>query len=106
MERVAGEKPDALPMHATPADTRTSYATESTAVGNEPVYNKYGSTAAGGLGTAHNTNGTAGYGHQTTTTHIPHTHGANNNTGILHTHGVNNNSGTYQTYNGNPAGTF
>ena len=39
----AAEKPDALPAHQTPADFRTSYATESTAVGGqEPVYNKYG----------------------------------------------------------------
>ncbi|KAH8682906.1 hypothetical protein BGZ60DRAFT_524251 [Tricladium varicosporioides] len=94
MEYAAGEKPDALPLHATPADARASYATESTAVGNDPVYNKYGPTAAGGLGTAHTTNHATGYGHQTTTTtHVPHTHGAND-------------TGTYQNYRNNPTGTF
>ncbi|RDW89179.1 hypothetical protein BP6252_01211 [Coleophoma cylindrospora] len=36
-------KPDALPTHTTPADVRASYATDATAVGNEPVYNKYSS---------------------------------------------------------------
>ncbi|EPE29950.1 hypothetical protein GLAREA_01110 [Glarea lozoyensis ATCC 20868] len=36
------EKPDALPAHTTPAAVRNSYNTESTAVGNEPAYNKYG----------------------------------------------------------------
>lgn len=39
------EKPDVLPAHSTPHDVRNSYNTESTAVGNEPVYNKYGNTA-------------------------------------------------------------
>ncbi|KAL3422626.1 hypothetical protein PVAG01_06782 [Phlyctema vagabunda] len=40
-------KPDALPHHSTLADARTSYATDTTAVGHDqPVYNKYGNTAA------------------------------------------------------------
>lgn len=38
-------KPDSLPTHSTPADVRTSYATDATAVGSEPVYNKYGNNA-------------------------------------------------------------
>lgn len=42
--RTEKHNPDALPVHATPADIRTSYATDATAVapGAEPVYNKYG----------------------------------------------------------------
>jgi len=54
MEYMAGAKdPNALPMHATPADVRTSYATDATAV-NDGV-------AAPGTGVA-------GHGYQTTTT--------------------------------------
>jgi len=44
---LAAEKrhPDALPVHASPADVRASYATDTTAVGTEqPVYSKYGNT--------------------------------------------------------------
>lgn len=67
-EFAAGEKnPDALPAHTSPADVRTSYATDATAVGNEPVLNKYGHTAAPV------STGANGYGYQTnTTTHTPH----------------------------------
>jgi len=78
---MVAEKPDTLPAHQTPADFRTSYATDATAVGQEPVYNKYGSanmTGAGAGGhTAHHTDmpnttapqttGTTN-GHQTQTT--------------------------------------
>jgi hypothetical protein len=67
-EFAAAEKPDALPAHQTPADFRTSYATDATAVGQEPVYNKYGNpsmTGAGGVG------GTTHDGYQTTTTTNP-----------------------------------
>lgn len=42
---------DSLPTHATPADTRASYATDNTMVGPEPVvYNKYGHVGNGGVG--------------------------------------------------------
>ncbi|CAG8976960.1 hypothetical protein HYALB_00010942 [Hymenoscyphus albidus] len=52
------EKPDALPMHATPADARMSYATESTA-----VTDRYGNPVApSSVGTGWQT---------TTTTHVP-----------------------------------
>ncbi|KAG0648393.1 hypothetical protein D0Z07_5303 [Hyphodiscus hymeniophilus] len=66
------EKPDALPAHQTPADFRTSYATDATAVGQEPVYNKYGGstmTGGGGHNAVPQTNGvTHGHHTQTTTT--------------------------------------
>jgi hypothetical protein len=39
------QKPDALPQHTTPDDIRPSYATDTTAVGYEPVQQKYGPTA-------------------------------------------------------------
>jgi hypothetical protein len=71
-EFAAAEKPDALPAHQTPADFRTSYATDTTAVGNEPVYNKYGnnSTNMTGAGAVPQTTGHMGTtnGYQTTTT--------------------------------------
>ena len=64
----AAEKPDALPAHQTPADFRTSYATDTTAVGHEPVYNKYGNTnMTGGVGGIPHTTGTTN-GYQTTAT--------------------------------------
>ncbi|KUJ11421.1 uncharacterized protein LY89DRAFT_565821, partial [Mollisia scopiformis] len=65
------KNPDALPTHATPADVRHSYATDATAVGNEPPINKYGNAGAYGnqtggvVGTGAVNNGT---GYQTTTT--------------------------------------
>ena len=69
---AAAEKPDVLPAHQTPADFRTSYGTDSTAVAHEPAYNKYGNTSmtgAGGLGAApQSTSTTHGYRTQTTTT--------------------------------------
>lgn len=47
--------PDALPPHTDPSEVRDSYATESTAVGDQVPYNKYGHTApVGGVG-HHNT---------------------------------------------------
>lgn len=72
------ENPDALPTHTTPAAMRDSYATEETHVGShagEPVFDKYGNTAApqqtgyatttqtyqpyaGGAAQNHNTTGT------------------------------------------------
>jgi hypothetical protein len=76
-----GAKPDALPMHATPADTRHSYATESTAVGTqqEPTYLKYGPNATGGGGMMHQN----GY-QTTTTTHVPsQAYSGNNTTGTF-----------------------
>jgi hypothetical protein len=72
---------DALPTHATPADFRTSYATDTTAIGaGEAPLNKYGNVTS--------------YGHQTATT--THTPGAAND-GYVRTH---------QPYNNNPTGTF
>ncbi len=80
---------------------RTSYATDATAVGNEPVVNKYGNSAgygnainmpasAGAVGSGANGygNGNRGYGYQTTTTtHTP--------------------AGGYKAYNpNNTTGTF
>lgn len=50
---IAVEKrhPDSLPLHATPAAARTSYQTDATAVGPEPVVlNKYGHIGNGGVG--------------------------------------------------------
>ena len=85
------KNPDALPPHATPADVRTSYATDATAVGNEGPVDKYGKAA--GYGNTAGYGHTAGYGnsnarahgHQaggvmhgangyqaTSTTHVPH----------------------------------
>lgn len=38
--------PDSLPTHSTPADVRTSYQTDNTAVGTEPIaHHKYGQEA-------------------------------------------------------------
>jgi hypothetical protein len=68
------KNPDALPTHSTPADVRTSYATDATAVGNEAPYSKYGNTTygnqTGGVVGSGAVNGT-GY-QTTTTTHVPH----------------------------------
>jgi hypothetical protein len=65
-EYLAAEKnPNSLPVHATPADVRTSYATESTAVGDSGAYNKYGNTTP-----AVAQGGTGGY-QTTTSTHVP-----------------------------------
>ncbi|KAE8443381.1 hypothetical protein EG329_001940 [Mollisiaceae sp. DMI_Dod_QoI] len=89
------KNPDALPTHATPADVRTSYATDATAVGNEPIINKYGNTAAYGNQTGGIVGGgprpVSGSGYQTTTTtHIPHD-------GYTRNH---------QPYNANPTANF
>jgi len=75
---MAAEKPDALPMHTTPNAVRDSYATESTAVGTEPAYNKYGNTSAPVATSGQQTGYTT-----TTTTHSPYVsegHGYGNNT--------------------------
>jgi len=56
------KNPDALPVHTAPSAIRDSYATDTTAVGNEPAYNKYG---PGGVPQQ------TGYTTQTTT-HTPH----------------------------------
>jgi hypothetical protein len=64
---AADKNPDALPVHTSPTDVRTSYATDATAVGNEPITSKYGNTAPVSSGA----NGAYGY-QTTTTTHIPH----------------------------------
>jgi hypothetical protein len=74
---------DTLPTHATPADMRNSYATDTTAVGaGEAPLNKYGNAAPYGAQTG---GVTAGNGWQTTTT----------------TH-----AGAHQPYINNPTGTF
>jgi hypothetical protein len=65
---MAAQKSDALPAHQTPADFRTSYATDTTAVGQEPVYNKYGASNMTGAGHANGVPQTIHAGHQTTTT--------------------------------------
>ncbi|OLN84493.1 hypothetical protein CCHL11_08251 [Colletotrichum chlorophyti] len=57
---------NALPMHTSPDQVRNSYATETTAVGQDTGYPKY----EGGYGNAHATNRTTngyGYGQETTT---------------------------------------
>jgi len=75
------KNPDALPTHATPADVRTSYATDTTAVGatttDDAVLNKYGhTTPVAGHGTAvpygHTAAGANNGWQTTTTTHAPH----------------------------------
>lgn len=77
-EYLGAEKnPNALPVHATPADMRTSYATDATAVGNEVPMNKYGN---GPVGAAYGDGyvgrqsaGTTGYGaHGYATNAAPH----------------------------------
>jgi len=68
---------DVLPTHATPADMRNSYATDTTAVGaGEVPVNKYGNAAPYGAHGAQTGGVTANNGWQTTTT--THT-GAHNN---------------------------
>ncbi|KAF8855740.1 hypothetical protein BDZ45DRAFT_595215 [Acephala macrosclerotiorum] len=85
------KNPDALPTHATPADVRTSYATDATAVGNETSYNKYGNTPAYGNRTAGTVPSAGVNGYQTTTTtHVPH----------------DGYTRTYQPYNANPTANF
>jgi len=86
------KNPDVLPTHATPADVRTSYATDATAVGNEPAYNKYGNPTYGNqTGGVIGTGSGVGNGYQTTTTtHVPHD-------GYTRTH---------QPYNANPTANF
>jgi hypothetical protein len=82
---------DALPTHATPADFRTSYTTDTTAVGaGEAPLNKYGNVTSYG----NQAGGVPAHGYQTTTT--THTPGAAND-GYVRTH---------QPYNNNPTGTF
>jgi hypothetical protein len=73
--------PNALPLHSTPADVRTSYATESTAVGHEAVggYPKYGNQVSDGyaapMGTATQAgHATAPYPHQPGVTPVPLAH--------------------------------
>ncbi len=83
--------PDALPSHATPADIRSSYATDTTAVGaaGDAPLNKYGNIAPYG---SQATGGGPGW--QTTTTTYA---GAPTDEGYVRSH---------QPYNGNPTGTF
>lgn len=72
---------------------RTSYATDTTAVGGEPPINKYGNTAAYG----NQNTGVVNNGYQTTTqTQVP----AGNELG--HDGYVR----SHQPYNQNPTGTF
>lgn len=71
-----GEKPDALPAHATPADmdAGNGYGETAVGVGGEPTYMKYGPTATGGLG-AQGSGVVNHGGYQTTTTTNSHTNG-------------------------------
>ncbi|KAH7309964.1 hypothetical protein BKA65DRAFT_519199 [Rhexocercosporidium sp. MPI-PUGE-AT-0058] len=86
----ADENPDVLPTHATPADMRQSYATDTTAVGaGELPVNKYGNTTAYGNAPVN------GYTTQTTT-HAPV------GNGVSHDGYVRN----HQPYNQNTTGTF
>jgi hypothetical protein len=57
---MAGAKahPDTLPTHATPNDMRTSYATDTTAVGQQPLTDKDGYAAPHGSAVPHTTRGT------------------------------------------------
>ncbi|TVY68870.1 hypothetical protein LSUE1_G007284 [Lachnellula suecica] len=67
----ANEKPDALPAHATPADTRHSYATDATAVGGTAAvvgaheHHKHNNSAGNYDGTAYGNE--AGYGNNAAT---------------------------------------
>merc|ERR1711939_674105 len=88
----ADKNADTLPTHATPADMRTSYATDTTAVGGEPPINKYENAAAYGNAPVSN-----GY-QTTTTTHAPAVAG----NGVSHDGYVR----THQPYNQNATGTF
>jgi len=92
---LAAEKhPDSLPAHVTPAAVRDSYATDTTAVGNEPVYNKYGNT------NPVNARQSNGYS-TTTTTHTPYPSG-----GAATEMPGDGYQRTHQPYNNNPTGTF
>ncbi|KAI9049646.1 hypothetical protein LZ554_006671 [Drepanopeziza brunnea f. sp. 'monogermtubi'] len=67
--------PDGLPTHATPADMRTSYATDATAIGEPVPLSKYGNeTTYGGGGVGHQTQPQPQvYGSQTTNGYQSHT---------------------------------
>merc|ERR1712072_852462 len=88
----ADKNADTLPTHATPADMRTSYATDTTAVGGEPPINKYGNAAAYG-------NAPVSNGYQTTTT---------TNAPAVAGNGVSRDGyvRTQQPYHQNATGTF
>jgi len=76
---AADKNPNSLPVHATPGDLRTSYGTDTTAVGNEVPMGKYGAGAGtGGYGDGYvggQSVGVMGHGANgystTTTTHVP-----------------------------------
>jgi hypothetical protein len=86
------KNPDTLPIHATPADIRNSYNTDTTAVGaGEAPLNRYGNNAPAST-YGNQTGGVASNGWQTTTTHAEAPAGD----GYARTH---------QPYN-NPTGTF
>lgn len=92
---LAAEKhPDALPTHTSPAAVRDSYATDTTAVGQEPTYNKYGPThpVAAPQTTGYST---------TTTTHTPYYSG--NTASDVSGDGYQR---SHEPYNSNPTGTF
>jgi len=98
---LAAEKhhPDALPTHTAPSAVRDSYATDTTAVGNEPAYSKYGPTHP--ISAQPQNTGTTGY-QTTTTTHTPHHSGYANE--------IPGNDGgytrTHQPYNANPSANY
>jgi hypothetical protein len=62
------KNPDALPTHATPADFRTSYATESTAVGRDGTYDRYNAPGVDMIGGTNVPYGAHQQGYTTTTT--------------------------------------
>lgn len=82
-------QPDSLPQHTTPGDMRTSYATDSTAVGNEPTgHTKYGPGVPSGqqdIHPSHIGQTNQGYGTQTGYTTQPTTHTAHANQGATRT---------------------
>ncbi|EKD16366.1 hypothetical protein MBM_05660 [Drepanopeziza brunnea f. sp. 'multigermtubi' MB_m1] len=63
--------PDGLPTHATPADMRTSYATDATAIGEPALLSKYGPETYSGVG--HQKQQPQVYGSQTTNGYQPPT---------------------------------
>jgi len=88
---LAKQHPDSLPTHATPSDARMSYATDTTAVGEQTPYNKYGHTQPIGHPTGHTT---------TTTTHTPYAHDSPYSHGTTEMpagsyHATSNSNGTF-----------
>lgn len=91
---TGGLKPDSLPSHATPADVRTSYATDTTAVGTDATaINKYGNATS----PTHSSVVNNAYKHD------QHQGVVDGGTGYTRTHQPYNQTATY---NQNTTGTF